>query len=229
MNVIRRAIALSAAAATAALVTLAASACRGAPSATGITTNGLEKKSPAKGLQEAAGALEAAKSVHIVGTSADGHFDLRMQGSSTTGTLTRTGAQVRITIIGRDGYAKTDQAGLKVMGVPKQVQRHDDGRWLKLPSQGFKGLTLTSFASQLTTYYGPLEPKVRQATLNGRKVVVVSWRDGGKLYIANIGPAYPLRMELKKGPGAGRIDFTEYGARFQITAPRNAINLSNAG
>jgi hypothetical protein len=73
-----------------------------------------------------------------------------------------------------------------------------------------------------------LEPKVRQATLEGRKVVVIGWRDGSKLYVANTGPAYPLRAELTKGPNVFRIDFTEYGARFNITAPRNAINVSRA-
>ena len=68
MGLIRRAVALTAATAMAALVTAAASACGGASTATGTTTNGLEKKSPADVLQAAAAALEAAKSVHVVGT-----------------------------------------------------------------------------------------------------------------------------------------------------------------
>jgi hypothetical protein len=228
MTLIRQAFALIVAAAVAALVTVAAGACGGAATATGPPTNGLEKKSPADVLQAAAAALQAAKSVHVAWTGPQGHVDVRMQHGSSTGTLAPTGAQIEITIIGRDGFIKTDQAGLKMMGVPKPVQRHDAGRWLMVPASDFTGLTLADFASQLTKYYGPLEPKVRQATLDGRKVVVVSWRDGSTLHVTNTGPAYPLRGEFKKGLDAGVIEFSEYGAPLHITAPSDAINISNA-
>ena len=209
----------------AALVTAAVSACGGAPTATATTTNGLEKKSAGDVLQEAAAALEAAKSVHIVGTGPNsGHFDARLQGGSSTGAFAQSGPQIEFTIIGNAGYIRTDQAGLQQIGLPQQVQRHDAGRWLEVRAQDFTGLTLAALAPQLTTYNGPLEPKVRQATVNGRKVVVISWRNGGKLYVANTGPAYPLSGELK-GQNAGRIKFTEYGAPLHIAAPSNAIDL----
>jgi hypothetical protein len=55
-------------------------------------------------------------------------------------------------------------------------------------------------------------------------VVLVSWRNGGKLYVANTGPAYPLHGELK-GQNAALLDFTEYGAPLHIAAPSNAIDL----
>jgi len=173
MNLIRRVLALSAATAMATLVTVATSACGGATTATSAPTNGLEKKSPADVLQATAAALKAAKSVHIVGTGPDGYFDLRTQGSAATGTFAKADIHVKITIIDGDSYAKTNQAGLKAFGAPQPI-RHYVGRWLKLPKQTFKDFALDRIASQLTTYYGPLEPKVRQATLNGKKVVVVS-------------------------------------------------------
>jgi hypothetical protein len=85
------------------------------------------------------------------------------------------------------------------------------------------GFSLASLAAVMTRA-GPLDPGVRQATLNGRKVVVITdHRHGVKLYIANTGPAYPLRAELL-GPRPQRIDFTSYGANFHITAPANAIS-----
>ncbi len=229
MNLIRRAFALTAATAMAALITLTASACGGATTATSTPTNGLQNKSPADVLQQAAAALVGAKSVHFVGTGPSGRADVRIQDGSATGTLTLAGAQLKITIIGSDGYINTDQAGLKVFGAPPPVQRHAAGRWLKVPASDFTGLTLADLASQLTAYRGPLEPKVRQATLNSRKVVLIGWRDGGNLYVANTGPAYPLRAELKNGPNAGVVNFTEYGAPLHITAPSNALNPSNAG
>ena len=65
-------------------------------------------------------------------------------------------------------------------------------------------------------------------TLDGTKVVVISRKDGSKLYVANTGPPYPLRGE-KKGANAGRTDFTEYGADFHITAPANAMDIGQVG
>ena len=215
MNHIRRAFALTAAAAMAAMVTVAASACGGAPTATGPPTNGLEKKSPAEVLQAAGAALRAVKSVHIVGADLDGHFDDRLQGSSAIVTITypRTGGHARFRVIGRYGYVKTDWG-------------HDAGRWLKSPAQAFKEFTIAQWASGFG--YGPHGAKVQQATVNGRKVVVVSWPDGSKLYVANTGPAYPLRAKFKGGYPAWVV-FSEYNVPFDVAAPSNAIDTRKAG
>lgn len=234
MNRIRRIGAVTAATAMVALVTIAASACGssssstgGTPTSAGATTNGLEKKSPADVLQAAAAALETAKSVHVMGAGTglnQAFVDAHLQPGSSTGVIRIAGVQLEVTIIGRIGYVKADQAGLKKIGAPQQVQHLAAGRWLRVPARDFTGFSLASLAYQLTAYQGPLEPKVRQATLNGRKVVVVSWRNGGVLYVANTGPAYPLRASLK-GHSGGLINFTEYGAPLHITAPGNALNL----
>jgi hypothetical protein len=229
MNLLRRASAVTAATAMAALATLTVSACGSAATSTSAPTNGLEQKSPADVLQAAAAALQAATSVHVVGTGPSGHLDARLQHGSATGTITMDGHQLKITIVGGAGYVNADRAGLSMIGAPLPVQRHDAGRWLKVPASEFTGFTPAELASQLTRYYGPLEPKVRQATLNGKKVVVVSWQNGSKLHVANTGPAYPLRAEFTKGPNAGLIEFSEYGAPLHITAPGNAINLTNVG
>src|SRR5260370_996928 len=116
--------------------------------------------------------------------------------------LTLDGAQLKLTTIGSDGDITPDQAGLKVFGAPPPVQRHAAGRWLKVPASDFTGLTLADLASQLTAYRGPLEPKVRQATLNSRKVVLIGWRDGGNLYVPNTDPSHPLPPDMKNHPTA---------------------------
>ena len=230
MNYIRRAFALTAAATMAAMVTVAASACGGAPTATGPPTNGttatgprtngLEKKSPADVVRAAVAALRAVKSVHIVGADWDGQFDDRMQRSSAIVTITypRTGGHARFRVIGRYGYVKTDFG-------------HNAGRWLKYPAQAFKEFTIAQYAQSapLNDDYGPREPKVQQATVNGRKVVVVSWRNGSKLYVANTGPAYPLRADFKGKHYPVRMVFSEYNVPFDVTAPSNAIDYRKAG
>ena len=206
------------------MVTVAASACGGAPTATGPPTNGpatgpptngLEKKSPADVLQAAGAALRAVKSVHIVGADLDGHFDDRLQRSSAIVTITypRTGGHARFRVIGRYGYVKTHFG-------------HNAGRWLKYPAQAFKEFTIAQWASGFG--YGPHGAKVQQATVNGRKVMIVSWPDRSKLYVANTGPAYPLRAKFKGGYPAWVV-FSEYNVPFDVAAPSNAIDTRKAG
>lgn len=228
MNHIRRAFALTTVTAMAVLIALTASACGGATTATSTPTNGLENKSPAEVLQQAAAALTGAKSVHVMGTSPEGRVDLRIQEGSTTGTVIMAGAPVKITIIGGDAYIKTNQAGLKALNAPPSLQRHAAGRWLKVPASDFTGFALTDLADNLTEYRNPLEPEVQQTTLDSRKVVLISWQNDGKLWVANTGPAYPLRAEWKKGQQTGVLNYTEYGAPLHITAPSNALKPSDA-
>jgi hypothetical protein len=228
MNLIRQIFALTAAAGLAVLVTVT-SACGGAATSAAAATNGLEKKSPADVLQAAAAALATATSVRVVATGPGKAVVVRIQHSSATGTLTMTGHQIQVTVIGGTAYLKSDRAGLLTFGAPKPVARHNAGRWLKVPASDFAGFSLASLASQLTAYKGPLAPKVRQALLDGRKVVVISWRDGSKLYVANTGRAYPLRGVFTTGPHAGVFSFTDYGTRFHITAPGNAIGSTAHG
>ena len=222
MRLTCRATALTAGILMAALVTVAASACGGATTTSSPTTNGLEKKSAADALKAATEALGAAASVHITGSGPGSRVDLRMTGSSSTGTLQKGGVPVEVTVLGGTLYVKAGQAGLKWFGVPQPDQRQYAGRWLNLGAQNVEGLTLADIASQVAAHHGPLEPKVRQAMLNGRKVVVISWQDGGKLHVANTGPAYPLRGEFT-GQDAGVINFTEYGAPVHITAPSKGL------
>ena len=221
MNHIRRAFPLTAAAALAAIVTVTASACSGPTTATGppangttATTNGLENKSPAEVQRAAAAALGAVKSVHIVGADLDGHFDVRMQRGSAIVTITypRTGGHARFRVIGRYGYAMTDFG-------------HNAGRWLRYPAQAFKEFTLGEYAP---FGYRPHGAKVQQATVNGKKVVVLSWPDGSWFQVANTGPAYPLRAKFKGGYPAWVV-FSEYNVPFDVTAPSNAIDYRQAG
>lgn len=149
-------------------------------------------------------------------------MDLQIQGHSRTLTFVDSGiAKAKFTIIGQYTYVKINPAVLKMLGgLP--LANSLFGRWLRIPVKQLNpdGLAGLSPAS-LLAHHGPLERTVRQATLNGRKVVVVTdQRNGAKLYIANTGPAYPL---LITGSDGRRIDFTDYGANFNITAPTNAI------
>jgi hypothetical protein len=213
-------------AAAAAFVALFVAGCGGTP------TNGLEEKSAAQVQQAATAAIEAASSVHVTGTGVrEGRpvqVDLRIQDGSSRGTITIEGARLEITTVGPNAYVQGDQQALELLGVPPAAAQLGAGRSLKLTAQEaapLEGYSLDSFAAQLAKNDSPLDPKVKQTELDGQKVVVVSRQDGSKLYVANTGDAYPLRAD-DKGPDAGRLDFTEYGADFLIPAPQVTVELS---
>ncbi|MGE5286341.1 MAG: hypothetical protein ACM3ML_03870 [Micromonosporaceae bacterium] len=67
----------------------------------------------------------------------------------------------------------------------------------------------------------------QQATLNGQKVVLVNYPDGTRLYVANTGPAYPLRLDEHWSEEGEHLDFSEYGVQFHITAPKGALDMGS--
>ena len=243
MNHIRRAFALAAAAA---MVTVAASACGGSatatgppvsatatgPSANGTTsacpgaatpagppangttaaTNGLENKSAVQVLRAADAAFWAAQSVHLVRSDLYGPRDYRMTHNSAIATDTLTPTEhVWIRIVGRYGYKKTDYGP-------------HAGQWLRSPAGAFPGITLADHRYDgLTEDHRYCDAKAQQATVNGKKVMVVSWPDGSKLQIANTGPAYPLRADFTR-PDPDWMVYSEYNVPFKVTAPPNAID-----
>ena len=107
-------------------------------------SDGLEDKSAAQVLEEAAAALRAAKSVHVIGTSVtygvSAQVDLRIiQDGSSSGTITLEGAQFEITRVGEVTYVKADEEALASLGVPPEMPRLGADRWLKLGPQEASG------------------------------------------------------------------------------------------
>jgi len=222
----------------AALVVLATTSLSGC-----ARTNGLEHKSAAEIQRAAAAAVKAAGSVHVTQVSGPhnqpahmqpARVDLRVQGDSTTGTFDQQGRQglrFQLTTIGQDTYLNGDQQALESLGL-RQVQ-HVGDRWVKVrPDQleSFPSFSLDRLVDLIATS-DDVAPTVGRAKLDDRAVVVLSvlsQADGdgyAKAYIANTGPAYLLRIEGLL-TGEDRMDFTEYGADFHITAPQDAVDLS---
>ena len=195
-------------------------------------TNGLEKLSAPHVQRETAAALESAKSAHVTGTGVfEGYpvqIDLRISGTSTGGTLAAAGVRVEIRKIRETTFVKGSGPALRKLGASPATARIGAHRWLKLgPKQVtlWDGFSLVELADQLVHDDNPVDPRVTQATLDGHQVVVLAQQDGSKLYVANTGPAYPLRGEYR-GRAPGRIEFTEYGTDFRISAPEKAIDVS---
>jgi len=163
--------------------------------ARGPATNGLENQAAAQVAQAAHAALKTATSVHVRG----------------------------IITAGDRAYLKADKRGWRAMGNPDTtgLPLH---QWVTAgpARQMLTPFSLASLASELTAEESAHGGggTVTQSMLAGHKVVVVTYPDGSKLYVANVGTAYPLRFD---DTGAvGSRTFSQYGAAFHITAPPRA-------
>jgi WD40 repeat protein len=191
------------------------SPCGGPATATGrptngatATTNGLENKSAVQVLRAADAAFWAAQSVHIVVSNrGQAPSDYRMTHNSAIASYALTPTKhVWIKVVGRYGYKKTDYGPYA-------------GQWLRSPTGAIPGFTLADHRYDgLTEDHRYREAKAQQATVNGTKVMVVSWPDGSKLQIANTGPAYPLRADFK---GTSRTGRCTASTTSRLTSPRH--------
>lgn len=186
--------------------------------------SGLESQTAAQVAQAAYSALKAAASVHVRGTFFTAHrtenFNLRYQGRSASGTFTVNGAPIHVITAGHKAYLKAGQRGWQAMGNPGTAGLAVN-QWVRAGSarQTLAPFSLATLASELTaeeSAHGGAGT-VTQAMLAGQKVVVVTYPDGSKLYVADVGTAYPLRFD---DTGAvGSRTFSQYGAVFHITVP----------
>ena len=144
------------------------------------------------------------QSVHVTGTAINNgkpvRVDLRIQSNASSGTMELHGVKLEFITTGGTTYLKADQQTWATLGVPAVAGRLAD-RWVKTgPRQlaGLTGFSLDNLAGQLMRVTAP-GPTVERTTLDGTKVVVISRKDGSKLYVANTGPPYPLRGRREGG------------------------------
>jgi hypothetical protein len=241
MNITRRAGALIAVLGAVALILAACSPGGGGPGgsggsaaigAAGGAANGLQNQTPDQVVRDAVAALRAAKSVQLVvipPVGSGGPFklaDVQVQGDVAIATFVKKGrAMFEVAVVGKRAYIQFSREMLRRISAPGFVKGLMAGHWVRVrgnevPPGIFKQSPVASVAARLA-HHGPLQAAVRQATLNGRKVVVVTDRkNGAKLYVANTGRAYPL---LVTWPDGHRIELTRYGTTFPVPTPANTL------
>jgi len=238
MNIIRRVGVVIAAAVVVPFAALAAGGCGSTTTTAGGAANGLGHKMATVVLQDAARAVAAASSVQIVWTPPRGNggpsqVDARIQGGSETLTVVDRGVpKATFTIIGQDAYVKINPAVLKMLGgLP--LAKSPLGQWLKIPATRLhlplQGISTASVAA-LLTQHGPLEPAVGQATLNGRKVIVVTDRRTGRedLYRGHR-PRLPASPGLHgAAPAAARLQRLRRQLPHHRAPPRHRSTIATA-
>ena len=189
--------------------------------------NGAQNKSAAEVIADAEQALASAPSVHVVGDStSDGqktHVDLHLAGTNAVGTITTGTANVSLITVGNTAYVKGYGSQLSPAAAAKLRNT-----WIKQSTTSGQGaFTIEAISTSLTRSFTP-NGKVTRGNLHGRAVVIVHGTDQGQpaaIWVANTGPAYPLRLAGTSTGGAS-LDLVDYGAPVRVTEPRSALDAS---
>jgi hypothetical protein len=149
--------------------------------------------------------------------------DLRYRGEDVIGKLTVDGAVLELIKVGTLIYIKPDETALKDLSKGNSsVAALFRGKWLKGSANSGD---LSSFGEvadidQVLKPSGELS-KGEIKDVNGTPAITLEEKsaDGDKLYVATVGPPYPLRIEGEGGGSRGALDFSEFGAEVDIKAP----------
>jgi hypothetical protein len=196
--------------------------------------NGVSSKSPDAIVTASTDAIHGVKSVHVSGaTVTEGSptkFDLTLvSGKGGHGEMSQNGLSFQIVSLGGNVYINGSDTFWRHFGGQAAVQLFH-GKWLKAPASGqlasISSLTnLQELFGKLLTEHGTLA-KGAITTVNGHKVIAVNdTTKGGTLYVATTGKPYPIEVQ-KKGSEGGRIAFDHYNEPVSLSAPANAVDLS---
>ncbi|HTT31243.1 MAG TPA: hypothetical protein VMG37_22710 [Solirubrobacteraceae bacterium] len=216
----------------AALVALALAAC--GSSGGSSSDNGISSKSPNEIVSAATSAVSSVNSVHVAGTVLSGgqHVTLDLNlvnGKGGKGSMAQNGLGFQIVAVGSEVYINGSQSFWKTFGGSAAAQLLS-GKWLKAPATGQLSslATLTNVQklfNQLLSSHGKLA-KGKTTTIHGQPAIAVTdTTNGGTLYVATTGKAYPLEIS-KTGAQGGQITFDHFDQPVTLTPPAKAIDIS---
>jgi hypothetical protein len=197
--------------------------------------NGIASKSAEEIVGEAKTAADSASSVHVSGSVNSGGspvtLDLNLAaGKGATGQVSQNGSTFKIIIDGSTAYISGSDAFYRRLGGSAAAQLLA-GKWLKVSTStpefaSFSSLTnMRKLLDTVLVGHGTLQ-KGSTTTVGGQQAIEVKdTTRGGSLYVATNGKPYPLKIS-KSGSEAGAIMFDKWDEPVTITAPSNAVNLS---
>ncbi|MFC0038545.1 hypothetical protein [Actinomadura rayongensis] len=213
--------------ACAAVLTLAAACESGttAAPAASPTTNGLDRLPAAEVLARALAATRAAGSLHLHGTTRDGHdtirLDLRFADERTSSGSIRIGRQrIDVRRFGSTLYLSGNDA-FYVAAAGKNGPELLRGKFVrtKATAKDFKEMAeLTSLPAMVDALLKPTGDvrHVGGMTVAGRRAIAIADKSANILYVALEGPPYVLRLGNSVD---GTLDFDGYGKPVRIVRP----------
>jgi hypothetical protein len=200
----------------------------------GPSDNGVAAKTPGAILSAASNAVANVNAVHVSGALASGSsqttLDLSLvSGKGGRGSLSQGGVSFQLVALNRQLYINGSPSFWQQFGGAAAAQKLS-GKWLKAPATGqFASLAMLVDAralfSQLLSNHGKLT-KGKTTTVRGHKVIAVTdSARGGTLFVATTGQPYPIEIVRNGSPG-GRVDFDRFNQPVTLSAPPNAIDVS---
>jgi hypothetical protein len=201
--------------------------------------NGEASKPANRVFADANAAATSASSAHVSGKLDSNGTPLTLdlstvRGKGATGSASRNGLKFDIVRIGDTIYIRGSDAFYKHFAGAAVAQLLH-GRWLKAPAthgrlQAVGTLTsLDALFSGIRAHHGKLANDGK-TTYKGQQVVAIrDTSDGSKLYVAATGKPYPVAIVGGKKSKSGTINFDEWNKTVSLSAPDNAIDISQLG
>jgi hypothetical protein len=196
--------------------------------------NGVASKPAAQILATAKAALGSAKSVRLEGTltrsGSTYTVDIVLGPGRGKGTMTGPIAGLKrasfdFIAFGSKVYIRSSTLWRHYGGVAGELLDH---RWVATSDKKMWGgarISTKSFFNTLGPMTGPAS-KGAATTINGQPSIPVTFGNS-TVYVATTGTPYPLRLVPSSSKvGSGEINFLDYNAPLNITAPPHAIDLS---
>ncbi len=215
------------------LLTLGVAALSGCGSSS--SGNGVAAKSAEQIVAEAKKTADGASSVHVSGSVTSGGspvtLDLKLAAEKgATGQIAQNGSTFKIVIAGGIAYISGSDAFYRKLGGSAAAQLLA-GKWLKVPTNtpefsSFASLTnMRKLLDTVLVGHGTLEKGSTTRIAGEPAIAVKDTTRGGTLYVATSGKPYPLQI-VKSGSEAGTIVFGGWDQPVEISAPANAVDIS---
>ena len=220
--------------------------CGGSKSTSSTTTagtttapdNGVSAKSADEIVAAMQTAVSTATSVHIVGAGTSGGSSISLnlklvRGKGGAGHIALGGLGFDIIRIGQKVYINASKNFLLHYAGSSAASL--SGRWFFV-SASTKGLgslgsltNIDALINQILASHGTLA-KGDTTTIGGQPAIAIKdTKNGGVLYIATTGPAYPLELTPGKNNGTGVIKFTSWDQPIALKAPAHPLDYSKLG
>jgi hypothetical protein len=197
--------------------------------------NGVQSKSPEAIVSAATQALKGVRSVHVYGSTTTSGKPIKLNlllvsGKGGRGEITQNGLSFQVISTAGQVYINGSDGFWRHFGGEAAVQLFH-GKWLKAPATGelasVADLTnLQQLFGKLLSSHGTLK-KGASTTVNGQKVIALEdATQGGTLYVATTGSAYPIEVTKTTGSEGGTLNFDRYNESVSLSAPANAVNIS---
>lgn len=186
-------------------------------------------------VSESKAAADAASAVHVSGSLESGGTPLRLDlnlvaGKGAQGEISQNGASFKLILVGNTAYISGSPAFYRSLGGSAAAQLFN-GKWLKASAASgefasFKQLAdMRQLIDTTLASHGTLV-KGAPTTVNGQQAIAITDTvKDGTLYVATTGKPYPLQI-AKAGAESGKIAFDNWNRPVTITAPANAVDLS---